>query len=125
MQCGDWGRWSEFERMINRLGALCLADKRLAELLDAHPRDASDPLVAAFAEVLDAVCRFRDAPHDRSSREAWAALHRAYDTARVEDTTMPPAGGADRSLLIGPLEQARGRRRARSTVRPEPAGTEA
>jgi hypothetical protein len=97
MQSGDSGHWWEFERMISRLGALRLADKRLAKLLDAHPRDASDPLVAAFAEALDAVSRFRDAPHDRSSTEAWAALHRAYDTARVEDRTMPPVGGRSRS----------------------------
>jgi hypothetical protein len=87
--------WTEFDRMVRRLGAL---RRERDGLLGTRTSTSPSRVVAAFGEAVAAVYRFgADARVDPATAadQAWNALDRAADAAQQARQGAPSTDGAE------------------------------
>lgn len=87
--------WTEFDRMVRRLGALRLERDGL---LGSRGPISCRRVVDTFGDAVAAVCRFAGAanqPEGVSPDEAWEALGRVSDAARIARAAPVAPGGQE------------------------------
>ena len=82
--------WTEFDRMVRRLGALRV---ECDGFLRAGGPMSSSHVAQTFGEAVTAVCRFGGTgrmPDGGSADQVWEALERASDAARRAQAALVP-----------------------------------